>query len=422
MTSPSHRQATIHFRHVANAEVTYLPDLRQLSGRLALLLALVTWGKVTTIAGMAGLSVNRLSLVQYGLLAGAVALLATRSRGLRLAAALLPLAALTSTLMSAQPAAALPRWGGWALIYAAGAPLFLGPFALEFRAQLWKSFMLLAVAITLLSLPLYFLPVLPRGRGFFSGLMAHSMLMAPVAGLAAAALLARYLHTQNRRWLQTFFGALAVVVLCGSRGALLASLASSVFFVLIATQAVRRKVIPVLLLLAAAGGGAYLWRGAFAETEVGHYYLVTKGTRNTRLELWETRLAEARAHPWLGVGIGMSAAAAEADLRNTWIGSREMRIEPGSSWLAMFSMTGAMGSLGFSILMLSVILPAIRRRRPEGHGAGLDEVHGCMLFLMVHASFEGYIFAVGAPMALVFWLCIGRWADLSITSARGQAA
>ena len=401
------------------ADDTLRPELKTFDAWLALLLALATYGKSSIPAALVGLSTDRLSLIQYVLMAVVAGLLAMRSGGIRGVAVLLPAAALVSTLLSAQPMGALPRWAGWALIYAICAPMLIGRGAVRFREQLWKFFIALSVLATLVSLPLYFVPILPKGRGFFSGLMLHSMLMAPIAGVAATALLARYLHTGKKFHFRAFLAALIVVVLCGSRAALLASLFSCGFFMLIADRATRRAVLPVLCLIGLAGGGIYLMRGAVAETEVGNYYFVTKGTRNTRTELWKLRLEEAKAHPWLGVGISMSAVVAASEVDDIGIGSRDMRVEPGSSWIALLSMTGVTGTAAFAMLALSTVR-RVRRTRGRVRGLAVDEVRGCLAFFVVHATFEGYIFAVGAPMALVLWLCWGRMDDLHRRPESGE--
>ena len=70
----------------------------------------------------------------------------------------------------------------------------------------------------------------------------------------------------------------------------------------------------------------------------------TGGTFSSRESLWMARIAEIKSHPLTGVGFCC------VDPRLTPVNTQTGVIEPGSSWLAIFSMTGILGFLSFIIV------------------------------------------------------------------------
>ena len=135
--------------------------------------------------------------------------------------------------------------------------------------------------------------------------------------------------------------------------------------------------------------------------------LSEKGLEHTREELWQARLDEFKAHPWFGVGVGMAEGegleVSDAGYVN---------VEPGSSYLALLSMSGAAGAAAFAWLLYQVASGFIRRV-PLLSRHELALTAGVATFMAIHGIGEGWLLAVGSPLAFVFWLCLGHMADLA---------
>jgi len=80
-------------------------------------------------------------------------------------------------------------------------------------------------------------------------------------------------------------------------------------------------------------------------------------------------------------------------------------LEPGSGYLAVLSMTGIIGAIGF--LWLSFHLFQSLWVRSEIPAAYRDVLRGWMVFFAVHFVVEGYVFACGSLLSMLFWLTAG---------------
>jgi O-antigen ligase len=135
--------------------------------------------------------------------------------------------------------------------------------------------------------------------------------------------------------------------------------------------------------------------------------LRSKGITNTRKENWNARIEEYKGSPVLGVGIGMGWGGGLAQSEG------RINIEPGSSYLAILSMTGTMGAVAFFLLAVSLGRSFLRRMKSIPQTARI-EVLSLVTFLSVHALAEGWILAVGSLFCMIYWLALGRMQDLSV--------
>jgi O-antigen ligase len=146
--------------------------------------------------------------------------------------------------------------------------------------------------------------------------------------------------------------------------------------------------------------------------------LQNKGLNNSREELWMARLSEFEASPIFGVGVGMGMVS---DRVSDWDGvvvdaSGKVNIEPGSSYLAVLSMTGLFGAIGVLLLLFSVF-KKLRRRRTNDHvDSDLFEYLAISGFFVIHMVAEGYIFSEGHQLCLLLWLCLGCLFDIASLS------
>ena len=108
---------------------------------------------------------------------------------------------------------ALPRWLGWIILVVTVGPVISGIHARVFRDTLYRYVSLVIVCATMLS-ALWWLVRLPNlGRGDFTGVMAHSMLLGPIAALCGLLALSRALSGRSPVWYAVFIIAVGVGLL-----------------------------------------------------------------------------------------------------------------------------------------------------------------------------------------------------------------
>lgn len=306
---------------------------------------------------------------------------------------------------------ALFKWAGLALLIAVVGPLFISERARYFRCAAWQSFKWGFITVGILSTMWYALHLPNLGRGLFTGVMLHSMLLGPMAGMAV-------LFCAHRAFLKrsitfTSLSILFVIpcVLSGSRIAVLALVFG--FIVLVIFYLSRSGLIKTALIIWLTLLIAFLYF-AFVEdvmsSKTSSKYmsdLQEKGWTNTRQELWEARWAEFNHSPVVGVGIGTGEGRGTAvDVAG------KINVEPGSSYLALLAMTGLAGALGFLSILANIFRSAWMNKSMMMSNASVSLLLAISGFLAVHMIAEGYILAVGSPFCLLFWLCLGRMNDL----------
>jgi hypothetical protein len=133
--------------------------------------------------------------------------------------------------------------------------------------------------------------------------------------------------------------------------------------------------------------------------------LTEKGMLHTRKYLWRNRWEEFNDSPLWGIGMGVDKFIMSRTEYGTVV------VEPGSSWLAILSMTGLIGAGGLFLLVASHLKKLITKldNFPPGIRA---EIAAIGIFWSIHAIAEGWIFAAGSILCLFFWLWLGYVANL----------
>lgn len=317
------------------------------------------------------------------------------------------LAVAISCLFSPMRGQAVRKGIGWLFLFGLLGPFLSAPAFVTFRSLAWsycRSFILFA---GISSIFWYFLrlPTIGTG-GSFTGIMSHCMLTGPVTAMAC--LLAVLQGVRRKSYWWGLIGLLCIVpaLAAGSRSALL-SLMAGLLVIIFLIKRLRILIIfllPMLLFYHIATPRSEI--NLDDNTVLGEMTstLRTKGVLNTREELWESRIAEFKAYPFFGMGVGMGQGAGIAEKKG------RVNIEPGSSYLAILSMTGAVGGLAFAILFLT-LAARFFRNQPEISSIERLELLSILMLLSVHAAAEGWILAVGSLLALIFWLAVGRLYD-----------
>jgi hypothetical protein len=303
------------------------------------------------------------------------------------------------------------RWVGLALMILAVGPVIVNPGAVEARAAAWRLMVTGMTTLTAIFVMWYVLRLPSFGAGDFSSFMNQCMLVAPISGIGVVIALARALHGRSWRWGVLAVAGLVPMVAAGSRVAVLATGAAVCFLL------VRRK--PALggvfaLLFLCLIGGFFLHHGTDDGSDESAGGLVRKGTVNTRADLWQSRMEEFESSPVLGIGVAMGTGSGSAVEQGGAI-----RVEPGSSYLAILAMTGALGTLSFGIALGLLLYGFASARQQPSLDRDILSVVG--VFLAVHGIAEGWVLAFGSPLACIFWLWLGNVGDAALQPARAIA-
>lgn len=247
------------------------------------------------------------------------------------------------------------------------------------------------------------------GRGNFTGFFNHSMMLSPMSGIALLSCLYFYFLTTNRTLKYIL---LACAPLCflsavsaGSRSALMAAAAGVLFFFFKLYQYNMGRYVKIILLIVMAGVFSFpLWeeRTEFmmnkmaAAEEAGDW-------ASSRESLWEQRIAEFTYSPWIGVGFASEKPEISSRQADE-VEEGEGRVEPGSSWLVILSMTGIMGLISMLFIFVTNYWYILTNRKNR---LWLAYMGSLLSFFTLHMFAEGYVYAFGSLLFFCLWLVLG---------------
>lgn len=241
--------------------------------------------------------------------------------------------------------------------------------------------------------------------GLFGGLFNQSMMLGPLAGTSAVFMAYKAFEADRRErklYIYATLMCLATVFFSASRSALLCSFIGVLVTLLKASGGSQRflKIITMGMLVGAVTFP--LW-GSITDAlmEKTETNIALGGFTYSREDKWNARIAEFESSPL--VGIGFSSVNPNLDI--VGIGGV---IEPGSSWLAILSMTGIVGFVLFFAIIYKAYRACNLMRRQE------DALYlGLLALFAVHMVAEGYVFAAGGFLCFILWLVIGCCYDRS---------
>lgn len=352
--------------------------------------------------------------VYYGTM-GVILLVVVASHGIRLKqpSIVLFIFICALSLLINQPPAYFNAWTrllGFIMLLCAVSPLFNNHKISLFRYSIFDSIMTLLVYLSIGSLICYFLGInffvrngelLEIEVGHFSGLFNHSMVMGPASALASIYLLVKFLGRKKKKtlYLVSILACLACTLLSASRVAVGGCILGMIVAYMRFYSGHLSKGLLVLLVLVALLAVTFPVWGGLTDFVIGKQEanMSMGGTFASRESLFAARIQEIIEHPLIGVGFCC------VDPRFGGVDMSRGGVEPGSSWLAIFSMTGIFGLLTFMSLYYKKIREAFRISATDSSSLFV----GCMAFFLFHLLFEGYILAVGNFMGLFFWLLLG---------------
>ena len=241
------------------------------------------------------------------------------------------------------------------------------------------------------------------GAGTFSGLMNHSMVLGPFAAISSVFLFGSYLSVKKVSLRILLLMASVVCIgaslLAASRIAVAAGLSSLLLLLIRYYQGRFSKVFMVVIIVVALAASTFPIWSSFTD------FLVSKSKSNIELggmlysreHKITARLSEFKSSPLFGIGF------CTVDPRYDVVQFDNGQIEPGSSWLAIASMTGILGLVAF----IRVVIVAFRQAWRIKNKNVSSVLSAILLFYLIHMLAEGYIMAPRSFLAMTFWLLLG---------------
>jgi O-antigen ligase len=296
------------------------------------------------------------------------------------------------------------RWILWVLLLASIGPLFSNKILLRLRIKILNIFLYGFIIVTIISFIYYLLGLPQIGRGNFGGIINHSMRLGPIAAISGIYSFYKYL-INNRLKTKYYYLAISaisglVVILAASRLAFAGFIAGMIF--LFAKPFKNRIIYAFLIISMGIVVYARIDEGVEKTKQSIDKGLVEKGTNNSRESLWNDRIIEFRSSPIFGVGFSaQNDRITESDIGGGKMGGR---VEPGSGYLMILSMTGIFGLLLF--LWYFYFLFNSKRFWNEIFKQETYKL-SIFAFFAVHFIGEGYVYSAGSMLGSLFWLMVG---------------
>lgn len=294
-------------------------------------------------------------------------------------------------------------------------PLFVGKIVNRNRIMLFDNLVKVMMIFAVLSFFAYFLGInffIRNGElldyteaGHFSGFTNHSMVLAPIAAISAIYGLTKILSSriQNRKviiWWAVTLCCYGSVLLSASRGSLGGVAFASIVAVYRYNSGRMGRFLQYALLAVATLSLTFpLWGGLTdAVSQKNEYNISQGGVVYSREAKMAARLYEIKNNPLTGVGFSVVDESVDNVDRETGT------VEPNSSWLGVFSMTGVFGFILFAGIFIRAFITAYRKITDKSIATFLC---GILAFFLVHMMIEGYVLAGGNFLCGTYWLTLG---------------
>ena len=291
-------------------------------------------------------------------------------------------------------------------------PLFQNRYFQIVRKTCFKGICILSVLIAVGSFFCYFLGINLFDRddeliaqyihhgGWFSGLTKQSMLLGVVSGIACVFMFACLLIKRKKLNYVLFFLCFGALVFSASRAALF-SVMFALIIILYLSSRKKMKTLKRLFVFILIGALSYYvfydyfggirYKYEVRDAEVGG------GVFESRETQMEHRLTEFVNNPFVGVGFS------SVNLRYSGDYTATGTLEPGSSWMAILSMTGLVGFF----FVVFVFFDSYRFVKHMNDSISRMSVLGVLSMFVIHMLVEGYIYAAGSILFFIVWLTVG---------------
>lgn len=244
--------------------------------------------------------------------------------------------------------------------------------------------------------------------GWFGGLTYQSMMLGPICALALTFfvwLMIEKMRTKRMKWMvgTLAFMALCCMMLTASRSANAAGIIGVIIILFLNYRTRLGKIAQIAIIIVV---------GIFALSPIYMPYadkVLSKQMNNassgstfaSRAGRWEHRMEEFSEYPFFGYGfVAIDTKNVGEYMPSTGI------IEPGSSWLAILSMTGIAGMVCFLVMFLSTCSKLYNLFRYDDDEWALLHL-GILAVFSIHFIAEGYVFSGGGALCFLFWFFFG---------------
>lgn len=291
-------------------------------------------------------------------------------------------------------------------------PVFHNDKLIYFRRKALKAITVIYVLLTIGSFIAFFLGInLMRNdgeldlevAGHFGGLTCQSMMLGPIAAVSACVSLFLALRTKNKLLWLLCTVSICTIMFSASRGALLAAVMGTLVIIYYHAANKYKFVKNIILVVVTICITFPLWSGLASGIIQKNQDINREGVFDSRTTKFLARLSEFQERPITGYGFaaidinGMDEYDAETGT-----------IEPGSSWLAVLSMTGIIGLLMWLTINAIVI---VKLSRTKFFYKSL--LLSLLVLFLTHMAIEGYVFSVSTPLCVCYWLLLGVASDYS---------
>jgi membrane protein len=324
---------------------------------------------------------------------------------------LLYLACALSIIGNPVPAFFQP-WGrlvSFTLVTMLISPFIKSEFLYRFRVVTFKMVQWLLQPVVLGSLLVYFLGI-SFGRRDFAGITTQSMLIAPVS--ANVIITGIYFLTRKKTLKRNYriylivlvIAAFITLLLAASRTAIIAAVVSLLFYFYVVNKANLIKFLKYIFLLAIVMAATYSLWSPYLENVIrkNEGSIAAGGIASSREEHWNTRLLEFKSSPCIGIGF---ASVSIQSRDGATFDQDSGRVETGSSWLSVLSMTGIFGFGAF----MGLFVRAFGQLKKVGRNdlCHASYLSALLIFWCFHMMAEGYIFGAGGFLFFSVWLLLG---------------
>lgn len=304
----------------------------------------------------------------------------------------------------------VPRFGLFVMVTIVVSPFIVSDAGIRLRAMIFRNIMIMSTIAVIGSFFAFFLGInymrahanSLTDTGIFGGLFVHSMILGPVAMMSALVFFNAYQTKRDTLSIVFFFISSATAMLSASRGAVVSLVVPVAYslFMMRNNDGTKKRIIWLLILVTIASipVSDQFTKGLRSKQKGNEERGSTFSSRQIK---WDYRIAEFKSSPMWGIGF----SAVDPELGDDYDKKRGT-VEPGTSHLAVLSMTGLLGFVPYLYILIVAFFAV------KGDKDSPSRFVRCLLIaIMVHGLVEGYALAGGSFLCMCYWMIIGQCVD-----------
>lgn len=241
-------------------------------------------------------------------------------------------------------------------------------------------------------------------KGIFGGLTHHSMILGPISAVSTIYLIYKTIETRHKVLVLFALMCFGCVIITASRASFVGCIVglAALLCLLMRTRSASRTLKYSLLIGFICVASFPYWSETFYDSIIAkNEGSLTEISTRSRDYKWANRMREFELSPIVGVGFSC------VDMRSRGDYTDFGTIETGSSWLSVLSMTGLVGATIMLWILFKGCKNLLRNNSPNA-----ILIFSILAFFIIGMMAEGYIFAGGNFLCMLFWLTLGRAYDV----------